>query len=135
MDVHEEEEEDEKYEFTEQRRRRREREREAKTRLARLRSVGEERKGGGGARLSRNGGEGGRSEEDASVRGKCAPDAAHLSLPNAHRPLPARSTNWANRWTPTDLARRRPRRAPGAHPFFRFPRHPTLLVPSADRID
>lgn len=43
---------------------------------------------------------------ETSVRvkvAKCALDAAHLSLPNAHRPLPARSTNWANRWTPTDL--------------------------------
>lgn len=26
---------------------------------------------------------------------KCALLAAHLSLPNAHRPLPSRSTNWA----------------------------------------
>ena len=34
---------------------------------------------------------------------KCALYAAHLSLLDAHRPLPARSTNWANRWTPTDL--------------------------------
>jgi len=28
---------------------------------------------------------------------KCAQQAAHLSLPNAHRPLPRRSTNWAIR--------------------------------------
>lgn len=72
---------------------------------------------------------------ETSVRvkaAKCALDAAHLSLPTAHRPLPARSTNWANRWTPTDLFDPAlvVAHATRAHPFFRPP--PPALLP-ADR--
>lgn len=130
MDVHkeeEEEEEDEKYEFTEQRRRERERDSHDYDREAEKRR---------GARLSRNGAAGGEARmHETSVRvkaAKCALDAAHLSLPTAHRPLPARSTNWANRWTPTDLFDPAlvVAHATRAHPFFRPP--PPALLP-ADR--
>lgn len=154
MDVQkeEEEEEDEKYEFAERRRRERERERRARRRgLHDYDREAEKRscEGRGGARLSRRG-DGAKGDEarsrarmhETSVRvkvAKCALDAAHLSLPTAHRPLPARSTNWANRWTPTDLfdpALVVAHAGPRAHPFFRLPLpafHPNLLVLSADR--
>lgn len=73
-----------------------------------------------GRRVGRKGGSGPRVQRRARGKptaarmhgtsrlkaAKCALRAAHLSLPDAHRPLPARSTNWANWWTPTDLSER-----------------------------
>lgn len=153
MDVQkeEEEEEDEKYEFAE--RRRRERERGEREDEACTITIARRRRGaarGGEERGLAEGGDGAKGDEarsrarmhETSVRvkvAKCALDAAHLSLPTAHRPLPARSTNWANRWTPTDLfdpALVVAHAGPRAHPFFRLPLpafHPNLLVLSADR--
>ncbi|KAG7198362.1 hypothetical protein KM043_005754 [Ampulex compressa] len=81
---------------------------------------------GGGGRLGRGGRGGGGCTLLYGKPPKCALRVAHLSLPNAHRPLPARSTNWANRWTPTDLRELTFVVAHASSDTFRLPPGPCL---------